>query len=221
MAATALTPPPVCWSCGRRDLMGVNSNLLGLPPIFVGSGGSTDIYILRGRVGGGNYAARWDSTTLGRPGRSVLTDPWTSPGSASTSESAAGVETDDRDGREAFVRAPALLRDCVSLWPHAHPNDRAIVTLTLDWDRATFHPIDGRTQRLEVPLPQELGEDARNSLASALVGLEVVGGPIENAKLSRSHIRMEITRDADLEAIKQRLQALVDDVLPPTDEASN
>lgn len=95
------------------------------------------------------------------------------------------------------------------------------MTLTLDWDRATFHPIDGRTQRLEVPLPQELGEDARNSLASALVGLEVVGGPIENAKLSRSHIRMEITRDADPEAIKQRLQALVDDVLPPTDEASN
>jgi hypothetical protein len=95
------------------------------------------------------------------------------------------------------------------------------VTLTLDWGRATFHPIDGRTQRLEVPVPQELGEDARNSLASALVGLEVVGGPIENAKLSRSHIRMEITRDADLEAIKQRLQALFDDVLPQTDEASN
>ena len=95
------------------------------------------------------------------------------------------------------------------------------MTLTLDWDRATFHPIDGRTLRLEVPLPDELGEDARNSLASALVGLEVVGGPIENAKLSRSHIRMEITRDADLEAIKQRLQALVDDVLTPTDEASN
>ena len=83
------------------------------------------------------------------------------------------------------------------------------MTLTLDWDRATFHPIDSRTQRLEVPLPQELGEDARNSLASALVGLEEVGGPIENAKLSRSHIRMEITRDADLEAIKQRLWALV------------
>jgi hypothetical protein len=32
---------------------------------------------------------------------------------------------------------------------------------------------------------------------------------------------MEITRDADLEAIKQRLQALFDDVLPQTDEASN
>jgi len=83
------------------------------------------------------------------------------------------------------------------------------VTLTLDWDRATFHPIDGRTQRLEVPLPEELGEHARDSLASALVGLEVVGGPIENAKLTQSHIRLEITRDADVEAIKQRLQALV------------
>jgi len=94
------------------------------------------------------------------------------------------------------------------------------VTPTLDWDRATFQPIDGRTQLLEVPLPPELGEDARNSLASTLVGLEVVGGPIENAKLSRSHIRLEIARDADLEAIKRRVQALVDDVLPPTDEAS-
>lgn len=95
------------------------------------------------------------------------------------------------------------------------------MTLALDWDRATFRPIDDRTQRLEVPLPQNLGEDARTSLDSAVVGLEVVGGPIEDAKLSRSHIRMEITRDADLEAIKQRLQALVDDVLSPTDEASN
>lgn len=108
-----------------------------------------------------------------------------------------------------------------SLWPRAHRNDRTIVTLALDWDRATFRPIDDRTQRLEVPLPQNLGEDARTSLDSAVVGLEVVGGPIEDAKLSRSHIRMEITRDADLEAIKQRLQALVDDVLSPTDEASN
>jgi hypothetical protein len=95
------------------------------------------------------------------------------------------------------------------------------VTLTLDWDRARFHPIDDRTQRLEVPLPQNLGEHARTSLASALVGLEVVGGPIENAKLSQSHIRMEITRDADVEAIKQRLQALVDDVPPPTDDETS
>ena len=92
------------------------------------------------------------------------------------------------------------------------------MTLTLDWDKATFHPIDGRTQRLEVPLPQGLTEDARTSLASAVVGLEVVGGPIEDAKLSRSHIRMEITRDADMEAIKQRLQALVDHVASATDE---
>jgi len=109
----------------------------------------------------------------------------------------------------------------VSLSPHGHRDDRTIVTLTLDWDRARFHPIDDRTQRLEVPLPQNLGEHARSSLASALVGLEVVGGPIENAKLSQSHIRMEITRDADGEAIKQRLQALVDDVLPPTDDETS
>lgn len=88
--------------------------------------------------------------------------------------------------------------------------------MTLDWDRATFHPIDDRTQRLDVPLPEGLGEGARTSLASAVVGLEVVGGPIEDAKLSRSHIRLEITRDADLEAIKQRVQALADNVLPPT-----
>lgn len=93
--------------------------------------------------------------------------------------------------------------------------------LTLDWDRATFHPIDGRTQRLEVPFPQKLSEDAHTKLASALVGLEVVGGPIENATLHRSHIRMEITRDADVEAIKQRLQELVAHVLSATDETSN
>jgi len=94
------------------------------------------------------------------------------------------------------------------------------VTLALDWDGATFQPIDDRIQRLEVPLPQNLTEHARTSLASAVVGLEVVGGPIEDAKLSRSHIRMEITRDADVEAIKQRLQAVVDHVLSPTDEKS-
>jgi len=93
--------------------------------------------------------------------------------------------------------------------------------VTLDWDKATFHPIDDRTQRLEVPLPKNLGEDARTSLAAEVVGLEVVGGPIEDAKLSRSHIRMEITRDADLEAIKQRLQALVDRVLSRTDQTSD
>jgi hypothetical protein len=87
------------------------------------------------------------------------------------------------------------------------------VTLTLDWDRAKFHPIDDRTRRLEVPFPENLEEHARTSFASALVGLEVVGGPIEDAKLSRSHIRMEITRDADMDAIKQRLQELVHEVL--------
>ncbi len=93
-----------------------------------------------------------------------------------------------------------------------HRDDRTVVTQTLDWERATFHPIDDRTQRLDVPLPQNLSEDARTWLASALVGLEVVGGPIENATISGSHIRMEITRDADVEAIKRRLQALVDDL---------
>ena len=94
------------------------------------------------------------------------------------------------------------------------------MTLALDWDRATLHPIDERTQRLEVPLPENLGEDARVSLASAVVGLEVVGGPIEDAKLSRSHIRLEISRDADVAAIRQRLQALVDRVVSSTDQES-
>lgn len=78
----------------------------------------------------------------------------------------------------------------------------------LDWDRATFHGIDDRTQRVEVPFSQKLSEDAWSALASALVGLEEVGGPIENATLSGSHIRMEITRDADLGAIKRRVEAL-------------
>ncbi len=92
------------------------------------------------------------------------------------------------------------------------------MTLTLDWDRARFHPIDDRTQRLEVPFSDELREDARTSLASALVGLEVVGGPIEEAKLSHAHIRLEITRDADIEAIKQRLHALIASVVSPIAE---
>jgi hypothetical protein len=96
------------------------------------------------------------------------------------------------------------------------------MTLTLEWDRAKFHPIDDRTQRLEVPFAsEELTEEARSSLASELVGLEVVGGPIEDAKLSHSHVRLEITRDADLDAIKQRLQRLVDDVASSTDEEPN
>ena len=112
----------------------------------------------------------------------------------------------------------ALLNERVSLSAHALGNDRTVVTLTLDWNRATFHPIDGRTELVKVPFPRELTENGRTSLAAALVGLEVVGGPIEDAKLSRSHIRMEITCDADLEAIKRRLQELVDRVLSSTDE---
>ena len=95
------------------------------------------------------------------------------------------------------------------------------MTPALDWDKATLHPLDGRTQRLDVPLPQNLSEDDRISLASAVVGLEVVGGPIEDAKLTQSHIRIEITRDADVEAVKQRLQALVDDVLSATDDEAS
>ena len=105
----------------------------------------------------------------------------------------------------------------VSLWPHAHRNDRAIVTMRLEWDKLTLRPIDDRTQRLEVPFPNDVGEDARSSFASALVGLEVVGGPIEVAKLSRSHVWMEITRDADIEAIERRVQALANDIPAPAD----
>jgi hypothetical protein len=107
------------------------------------------------------------------------------------------------------VRAPAPLNERVSLSWRGLRNQPTIVMLMLDWDRATFHPLDDRTQRLEVPFSQKLGEDAWSALTSALVGLEEVGGPIENATASRSHIRMEITRDADLEEIKRRLQALV------------
>jgi hypothetical protein len=88
--------------------------------------------------------------------------------------------------------------------------------MTLEWGKATLHPFDERTQRLEVPLPEHVGEDARRSFASALVGLEEVGGPIEVAKLTQSHIWMEITRDADVEAIERRVQALADDILGPT-----
>lgn len=112
--------------------------------------------------------------------------------------------------------APSVSTRSASLSPHDHPDDRTIVTLTLDWDHAKFHRIDDRTQRLEVPFPEQLPEEDRVSFAAALVGLEVVGGPIEDAKLSHAHIRMEITSDADLAAIKGRLQGLVDEVLPPT-----
>jgi hypothetical protein len=87
----------------------------------------------------------------------------------------------------------------------------------LDWDRATFHPLDDRTERLEVPFSQKPAESTWSALTSAVVGLEEVGGPIENATLSRSHIRMEVTRDADLEAIKRRVGALVDRFSSPTD----
>jgi hypothetical protein len=90
--------------------------------------------------------------------------------------------------------------------------------MRLEWDKATLRPIDDRTQRLEVPFPKTVGDDPRSSFASALVSLEEVGGPIEVAKLSRSHIWMEITRDADIEAIQRRVQALANDILAPADE---
>lgn len=102
----------------------------------------------------------------------------------------------------------------------ANGNDRAIVTMRLEWDKATLHPIDDRTQRLEVPFPKNVGEAARRSFASALVGLEEIGGSIEVAKLSQSHIWMEIARDADTEAIERRVQALANDILAPADEAN-
>jgi hypothetical protein len=94
------------------------------------------------------------------------------------------------------------------------------VTLRLEWNKATLRPFDDRTQRLEVPFPKNVGEDVRSSFAAALVGLEEVGGPIEVAKLSQSHIWMEITRDADIEAIERRVQALANDILAPADETS-
>jgi hypothetical protein len=92
--------------------------------------------------------------------------------------------------------------------------------MRLEWDKATLRPFDDRTQRLEVPFPNNVGEDARSSFASALVGLEEVGGPIEVAKLSHSHIWMEITRDADMQAIERRVQALADDILAPGNETN-
>jgi hypothetical protein len=92
--------------------------------------------------------------------------------------------------------------------------------MRLEWDKATLRAFDERTQRLEVPFPKDVGDDARSSFASALVGLEQVGGPIEVAKLSHSHIWMEITRDADVEAIERRVQALANDILAPADETS-
>ena len=87
------------------------------------------------------------------------------------------------------------------------------MTLTLEWNRAKPHPLDERTQRLDVPFPEQLQEGTRSSLAAALVHLEVVGGPIEERSCSHAHIRMEITRDADMGEIERRLQELVDGVL--------
>jgi hypothetical protein len=92
--------------------------------------------------------------------------------------------------------------------------------MTLEWDKATLRPMDDRTQRLEVPFPKQIGEAARSSFASALVGLEEVGGPIEVAKLSHSHIWMEITLDADMAAIERRVQALANELLAPADETT-
>ncbi|HTY96101.1 MAG TPA: hypothetical protein VMB91_03605, partial [Solirubrobacteraceae bacterium] len=66
---------------------------------------------------------------------------------------------------------------------------------------------------------ESLQEGTRQRLAAALVSLEVVGGPIEDAKLSHDHVRMEITNDADMAEIEQRLQELVDGVVSPSDEA--
>ncbi len=92
------------------------------------------------------------------------------------------------------------------------------MTLTLEWNRAKRHRLDERTQRLDVPFPEQLGEGTRSSLAAALVSLEVVGGPIEDAKLSHAHIRLEITLDADMGEIERRLQELVDGVLSRADD---
>ena len=92
--------------------------------------------------------------------------------------------------------------------------------MRLEWDKATLRPIDDRTQRLEVPFPKDVGEDARSSFAAGLVGLEEVGGAIEVAKLSRSHIWMEIARDADIAAIERRVQALANNTLAPADETN-
>ena len=83
------------------------------------------------------------------------------------------------------------------------------MSLTLDWDRASFHPVDERTRQMNVPFPEHLEESTRTRLASALVTIEVVGGPIEDAKLSHAHIRLEITQDADMEDVKAKLQEVV------------
>ncbi len=94
------------------------------------------------------------------------------------------------------------------------------MSLTLDWDRAKFHPVDDRTRQMNVPFPEQLEESTRTSLATKLITIEMVGGPIEDAKLSHSHIRLEITNDADMEDVKRKLQEVVDGVVPPTDDAA-
>ncbi len=94
------------------------------------------------------------------------------------------------------------------------------MSLTLDWNRASFHPVDDRTRQMNVPFPEQLEEGTRTRLASALITIEVVGGPIEDAKLSHSHIRLEITQDADMDDVKRKLQEVVDGVVPRTDDTS-
>ncbi|MFI5043046.1 MAG: hypothetical protein ACHQNA_14580, partial [Acidimicrobiales bacterium] len=111
-------------------------------------------------------------------------------------------------------------RERESLWTHAHRDENTPVSLTLDWDRASFHPVDDRTRQMNVPFPEHLAEGLRSSVAAALVSIEVVGGPIEDAKLSHSHIRLEITNDADMQDVRQLLQGVIDSVVPRADGAS-
>ena len=92
------------------------------------------------------------------------------------------------------------------------------MSVTLDWGRARLHPIDERTQRLDVPFPEQLAEPTRQALAAAVVNLEVVGGPIEGAKLGHDHFRMEITLDADMQEVERLLRELVDGVVSRTGE---
>jgi hypothetical protein len=94
------------------------------------------------------------------------------------------------------------------------------MALTLDWDRIKWHPVDDRTRQLNVPFPEQLQEGIRTSLAARLVSIEVVGGPIEDAKLSHDHIRLEVTNDADLGDVKVKVQEVVDGVVGPSEATS-